>query len=296
MQRIKGLSAFPITPCLPDGRVDTDALQGLLDRLASAGVDSIGLLGSTGSYAYLTRPERRRAVEAAVACIAGRTKLLVGVGALRTDDAVALARDAKDAGADSGLLAPVSYAPLTDEEVFGLFDAVAATGLPLCIYNNPATTRFSFSPELVGRLAGVPGVIAVKNPAPPAEESAAAVQALRSRVPDEFSVGFSVDWHATAALRAGGDAWYSVLGGLYPATCLRLTRAAQAGDAAEVARIEGRLQPLWSLFRAYSSYRVMHLAATLAGIPNTAPPRPVLPLDPEAARKVEQVLGDLALD
>lgn len=144
MQWIKGLSAFPITPCFPDGRVDTDALQGVLDRLASAGVDSIGLLGSTGSYAYLTRSERRRAVEAAVACVAGRVKLLVGVGALRTDEAVAMAQDAKAAGADAGLLAPVSYAPLTDEEVFGLFDAVAKAGLPLYIYNNPAATRFSF--------------------------------------------------------------------------------------------------------------------------------------------------------
>lgn len=144
MQWIKGLSAFPITPCFPDGRVDTDALQGVLDRLASAGVDSIGLLGSTGSYAYLTRSERRRAVEAAVACVAGRVKLLVGVGALRTDEAVAMAQDAKAAGADAGLLAPVSYAPLTDEEVFGLFGAVAKAGLPLYIYNNPAATRFSF--------------------------------------------------------------------------------------------------------------------------------------------------------
>ncbi|MFL5331915.1 MAG: dihydrodipicolinate synthase family protein [Geminicoccaceae bacterium] len=296
MHWIKGLSAFPITPCLTDGRVDTDALQSLLDRLVLAGVDSIGLLGSTGSYAFLTRSERRRAVRAAVACVAGRVKLLVGVGALRRGEAVALAQDAKAAGANAGLLAPVSYARLTDEEVFGLFDAVAKAGLPLCIYNNPATTHFSFSPELVGRLAHVPGVVAVKNPAPSPQESAASVQALRSRVPDGFSVGFSVDWHAAAALLAGGDAWYSVLGGLYPATCLRLTRAAQAGDATEVARIDGRLQPLWSLFREHSSYRVMHLAAALAGIPNAAPPRPVLPLTGQAARSVEQVLNELTLD
>src|SRR5436309_3166865 len=59
MHWIKGLSAFPITPCLTDGRVDTDALQSLLDRLVLAGVDSIGLLGSTGSYAFVTRCPRK---------------------------------------------------------------------------------------------------------------------------------------------------------------------------------------------------------------------------------------------
>jgi 4-hydroxy-tetrahydrodipicolinate synthase len=58
----KGLSAFPITPCGSDGRVDTGALRRLLAPLLAAKVDSIGLLGSTGTYAYLTREERCRGV------------------------------------------------------------------------------------------------------------------------------------------------------------------------------------------------------------------------------------------
>ena len=37
-------------------------LRSLLDRLVRAKVHSIGLLGSTGSYPYLTRAERRRAI------------------------------------------------------------------------------------------------------------------------------------------------------------------------------------------------------------------------------------------
>ncbi|TXN55970.1 dihydrodipicolinate synthase family protein, partial [Methylobacterium sp. WL18] len=63
--RISGLSAFPITPSDADGRVDAAALRRLLDRLVEARVDSIGLLGSTGTYAYLSPDERRRAVEIA---------------------------------------------------------------------------------------------------------------------------------------------------------------------------------------------------------------------------------------
>src|SRR5687768_8772372 len=103
----RGLSAFPITPADPSGRVDADALTRLVQHLAAAGVDSVGLLGSTGTYAYLTRSERRRAVEAAANCLAGRVPLIVGVGALRTDDAQDLARDAAAAGAAGLLLAPV---------------------------------------------------------------------------------------------------------------------------------------------------------------------------------------------
>ena len=65
----RGLSAFPITPADADGRVDVEALQRLVKRLTDAGVDSIGLLGSTGSYPYLSRTERRRAIVAAVAIV-----------------------------------------------------------------------------------------------------------------------------------------------------------------------------------------------------------------------------------
>ena len=291
-----GLSAFPITPSTDDGEVDTASLAMLVERLVAARVDSIGLLGSTGSYPYFTRTERRRACKAAVECAAGRTPVMVGVGALRTDEAVSLAEDAVSAGAAAGLLAPMSYAPLQEEEVFQHFRAVAQTGLPLCIYNNPATTHFTVSTALVGRLATIAGVVAVKNPAPIPAECAESVATLRALVQPGFSVGYSVDWNAGAALLAGGDTWYSVLGGIYPATCLRLARAAQAGNRAEVARIDALLQPVWALFKSHSSFRVVHLAAAVAGIANARPVRPVLPLSDEAAWDVTRVLQDLALD
>ncbi len=146
MLRLTGLSAFPITPSDAEGRVEAEALRRLLEPLAAAGVDSIGLLGSTGTYAYLSRDARRRAVEIAAETVSGRVPLLVGIGALRTDEAIRLAQDARAAGAAAGLLAPVSYTPLTDAEVFAHFEAVAGEGgLPLVIYDNPATTTFSDS-------------------------------------------------------------------------------------------------------------------------------------------------------
>ena len=201
---LKGLSAFPITPADADGRVDVPALRRLVARLAGAGVDSVGLLGSTGTYAYLTRAERRRALEAALDETSGRVPILVGVGALRTDEAVALAQDARSAGAAAGLLAPVSYTPLTEDEVFEHFCTVARQShLPVCIYDNPATTHFRFGPALVGRLARVPGIAALKRPAPEADAVADHLGALRASVPDGFPIGFSGDWNAAEALGAG---------------------------------------------------------------------------------------------
>jgi 4-hydroxy-tetrahydrodipicolinate synthase len=276
-----GLSAFPLTPADAAGRVDADALGRLLDRLVVARVDSVGLLGSTGIYAYLDRAERRRAVEAAAARLGGRVPLIVGVGALRTDAAEALARDARDAGADGLLLAPVSYTPLTEDEVFAHVRAVAeAGGLPLCLYNNPTTTRFTFSPGLIERLARLDHVAAVKMPLP-ATGFEAELADLRGRVPPGFAIGYSGDWGCAEGLLAGADAWFSVLGGILPEVALEITRAARQGDAETARALDARLAPLWALFRAHGGLRVVYAIARELGLTDAVPPRPVLPL-PEA--------------
>jgi 4-hydroxy-tetrahydrodipicolinate synthase len=294
MPLFHGLSAFPITPADEQGHVDTDALATLLQRLVLAEVDSIGLLGSTGTYAYLTRSQRRRAVEAAVECVGGRVPIIVGIGALRTSDAQDLARDAQVAGADGLLLAPVSYTPLADEEVFQHFASVAAaTDLPVCIYNNPGTTHFAFSNELIVRLSAVPRIVAVKNPAPSPSDAAAKVDALRRTLPTDFAIGYSGDWHAAAAVLAGGVAWYSVLGGVLPGPSLAILRAAQAKDAAEVRRIDATLEPLWELFKEFSSLRVVYAAANLLGLTDAQPPRPILPLGAAERERIKLALVNL---
>ena len=287
MALFTGLAAYPITPADADGVVDTLTLRRLVRRLVDAGVDSIGLLGSTGTYAYLTRGERLRAIEAAVDEAAGRTPVMAGIGALRTDAALALTKDAKAAGAGAGLLAPVSYTPLTDEEVFAHYQTVAGeSGLPICIYNNPSTTHFTFSPALVQRLAAVPGIVAVKNPAPAAADVAAHLADLRGRVPTGFSLGYSVDAASAEAMIAGGDVWHSVLAGLCPEAPLAICRAARAGEAAEARRVNTRLKPIWDLFTRHGGLRVVYAAATLMGLSSAQPPRPILPLEETETAKV----------
>jgi 4-hydroxy-tetrahydrodipicolinate synthase len=296
MTVLKSLSAFPITPSDADGRVNVVALRKLLTPLIEAKVNSIGLLGSTGSYPYLSRAERRRALEAAIDEAGGRVPILVGVGALRTDDAVQLAQDAQAIGAAAGLLAPVSYTPLTEDEVFEHFATIAReSALPLCIYDNPSTTHFRFSPALIGRLSRLPGIIAVKSPAPEPQTVAAHLAELRSVVPDKFSLGYSVDCHSVEALIAGGDAWYSVVAGLFPRISMGLAQAVQNGDAAEARRLNERLEPLWSLFKEFSSLRVIYASADALGICRAEPPRPILPLAGAARQRVADVLEALDL-
>jgi 4-hydroxy-tetrahydrodipicolinate synthase len=289
-----GLSAFPLTPADEAGRVDTDALQRLLQRIVAAKADSIGLLGSTGTYMYLTREERRRAVAAAVECVGGRIPIIVGIGTLRTDDVQALARDAASGGAQALLLAPVSYTPLTEEEAFRHFEAAAgATDLPLAIYNNPSTTHFTFTDGLIQRLASLANISAIKMPLPKDLDFSGELSRLRSVTSSSFAIGYSGDWECGRALLAGADCWYSVVGGLFPKQALALTRAAAQGDAEETARLDARFQPLWHIFKAHGSLRVIYAAAEMLGLDAGNPPRPLLPLAPEVKPALEAAIAGL---
>lgn len=292
-----GLSAFPLTP-MNESQVDEAAFARLLERLLVARVDSICVLGSTGSYAYLSRAERARVVQLAVQQ-ADKVPVIAGIGALRTRDVLALAEDAQALGASALLLPPMSYQRLTHEEVFALYATVSrAISVPLCVYDNPATTHFEFTDELHGRIAQLPNVASIKIPGVPADADAARqrVTRLRALLPAHVTVGVSGDAFSALGLNAGCEAWYSVIGGLFPKEALHITRAAQAGEAERAVRLAAHLEPLWTLMRQHGSLRVVATAAEWLGlVQSPCLPLPVQSLQGDARQQVWDALDALQL-
>ncbi|PNI08352.1 dihydrodipicolinate synthase family protein [Arthrobacter sp. AFG7.2] len=294
-----GLSAFPLTPLAGDA-VDEGSFVRMVERLNAAGVDSITALGSTGSYAYLSAEERSRVARLAVEH-AGSTPVIVGIGALRTSQILANAENAERAGASGLLLAPMTYQPLTEDDVFELFRTVTAhTSLPVVVYDNPGTTRFTFSTELYGRIAELPRIASIKIPGVPGglEQARGRIQEIRAVVPASVTIGVSGDAHAAAGLVAGCDAWYSVIGGTLPALALGITRAVQEGRPAEAVAESGRLAPLWDLFAEFGgSLRVVAAIAEQLGLAGrSCLPLPIQGLTEDQRGRVAGVIGELGLD
>ena len=293
----KGLSAFPLTP-LSEAGIDFRAFAGLIERLADSDVDSMGVLGSTGSYAYLEKHERKRVLREALAH-AGGVPVIAGIGALRTRDVLELALDAEDAGAAGLLLAPVSYQPLQDHEVQALFETICtAVRTPICVYDNPGTTHFRFTDALHGRIAALPNIASIKIPrlADDPAEAAARVAALRACGPAHVTLGVSGDAAAVRGLLAGCDGWYSVTAGLFPEVALQIMRAVGSGDEEGAIALSARLAPLWSLYDRFGGIRVMACAAALLGLcSENCLPLPLQGLRDGEREEVETVLGGLVL-
>lgn len=323
---LKAVGAAGGTPATPRGsvsglaRIDEEALIRLIERAVAARVDSIAVLGSTGSYMYLSAAEREQVVRTAVQHASG-IPVLVGVGAIATSEVLEHVRAAEAAGAAGLVVAPVSYQRLNDEEVFGLFeDVTACATVPVIVYDNPTTTGFTFSLDLYARVAALPGVASIKVPPPPAGLAAATahIDAIRKRLPAHVTIGVSGDASAALGLAAGCDAWYSVIAGVMPQAAMQLAsevwagaagrpaerpaeRAAEAASEAALdpdqagaaggSMVRDALRPLLSLFADYGSLRVaVAVAEELGLVAEGSLPRPLLGLDAEGRARVSEAL------
>lgn len=294
-----GLSAFPLTPLAHDA-VDETAFARLIERLAAAQVDSITALGSTGSYAYLSNAERSLVARLAVEH-AGETPVFIGIGALRTSHVLENARNAEKAGASGLLLAPMTYQPLTDDDVFELFRTVTAnSSLPVIVYDNPATTHFTFNTELYGRIAELPGIASIKIPGVPDElhQAQARIREIRAIIPPHVTIGVSGDSKAATGLSAGCDAWYSVIGGTLPEPALQITRAALEGRSSDAFEVSARFAPLWQLFTEFGgSFRVVAAIAEQLGlVSKSCLPMPITGLTEGQRAITAGVMRELGID
>lgn len=231
---------------------------------------------------------------------AGTTPVFVGVSDLRTSHVLAHLEAAEAAGAAGVLLAPMTYQPLTEDDVFELFRTVTDhTDLPVIVYDNPGTTHVTFTAAMYADIARLPGIASIKIPGVPAEPEQARkhIAALRDLVPDHVTIGVSGDAHAARGLNAGCDAWYSVVGGTLPQPALRITRAAQQLRPEDAITESDRLAPLWALFAEFGgSLRVIAAVAERLGlVPDRCLPLPLLGLSDAQRARVAAVLDELGL-
>ncbi|UXN03812.1 dihydrodipicolinate synthase family protein [Bartonella sp. HY406] len=288
-----GLSAFPLTPMNENGVQEHHFIK-LIDNLSKHDIASIGLLGSTGCYAYLNRAERLHLTQIGQEH-AGDKPVMVSIGALRSRDVCHLADDAQKAGVKALLLAPLSYQPLSDAEVFGLYQNVCHNiSVPLCVYDNPQTTKFVFNNELYGKICNLPNIAAIKIGQIPKELNQAKtfIKQLRQDIPSHVKIGISGDAQAARGLSAGCDCWFSVLGGLFPKLALGLQIEAENKLNGDENLVSTALLPLWRLFEKYGSLRVIATAAEiLKKTDHPSLPLPLQSLSDEEHYNLSQLLN-----
>ncbi|MEO0666261.1 MAG: dihydrodipicolinate synthase family protein, partial [Pseudomonadota bacterium] len=132
----KGSMVALITP-FADGKVDFEALKRLVDWHISEGTTGLVPVGTTGESPTLSHDEHDAVVETVVSQAAGRVPVLAGAGSNNTAESVRLVAAAKAAGADGALVVTPYYNKPTQRGLMAHYEACAAVGLPIIIYNIP---------------------------------------------------------------------------------------------------------------------------------------------------------------
>lgn len=269
----------------PDLSVDHEAFAAHCRWMVEQGCSALVCGGSLGEAQTLAFDEKVALVRTAVAAVGDRAPVVLGIAALGTAEAVALARAAHAAGARGLMvLPPYVYAGDWGELRAHVGAVLAATPLPAMLYNNPSAYRVDFLPEQVAELAaGNPTLRAVKE----SSGDVRRITALRALCGDRLRLLVGMDDGVVEAVQAGATGWIAGLVNAFPAESVALFSAAAAGDRARTRRLYEWFLPLLRLDTVpkFVQYIKWVQAEVGRGRPHVRPPRGALTPPEEAAAR-----------
>ena len=225
----KGVFVAIVTP-FKNGKIDEEALRGLIDFQIAGGVDGIVPCGTTGESATLNHEEHDQVIRIAVDACKGKASVLAGTGSNSTQEAIQLSRNAKNAGADGLLQITPYYNKPNQEGLYHHFSSIAdAVDLPIVLYNVPSRTSVNMVPETVVRLAKIEKIVGIKE----ASGSLQAISKIIDNCGKDFTVLSGDDPLLWPILAIGGKGVISVTANILPAKVAALCKAAAIGDIAE---------------------------------------------------------------
>ena len=258
----KGSFVALITPMRADGSFDEKAYAEFVEWQIKEGTNGIVPVGTTGESPTLSHDEHKRVVEIAVSVAKGRIPVIAGAGSNSTEEAIALTRHAKEAGADAALIVTPYYNKPTQEGMFLHYSAIAdSVDLPIIIYNIPGRSVVNMSVETMARLAKHKNIVGVKD-------STADLQRpilQRLAMGPGFCQMSGEDQTAISFLAAGGHGCISVTANIAPRLCSEMHAAWADGRVKDAIAIQDRLTPLHDSLFCETSPGPVKYAASLLG-------------------------------
>ncbi len=225
----------------PDTAVDTEALRRLVEFHVENKTDVIIAVGTSGESATLNEEEHCQTIKQIIEFAAGRVPIIAGTGANSTLEAIALTKQAREAGADACLLVTPYYNKPTQEGLYQHHKAIAeAVDIPQILYNVPGRTACDMLPETIARLSEIKNIIGVKE----ATGDLARLDRLKALCPADFLLLSGDDATAMEFILRGGRGNISVTANVAPREMHDMCAAALAGDREKASEINQRLMGL----------------------------------------------------
>jgi len=293
MDKFTGIWPALVTPLTPEGRIDVEATEQLIESLLAAGVAGFYVCGGTGEGILLSPDVRREMAEAVIGAVAGRVPVMVHVGALATEVAVDLAQHASLAGADAVSAVPPFYYGYPFRAILDYYRAILAVAeVPLYLYYIPAATGASVSLEQLLEICALDGVAGLKYSA---HDLFFLSRLLAMRDPDKVNILSGPDELFLPCLALGCDGAIGTSYNFMPRVYIDIMQSFLRGELAMARRLQFAANGVISKLFPYGVIPATKAILSTLGyrVGHGVPPMP--PVEGEEARKLRKDLEDAGL-
>lgn len=184
----QGVFTIAVTPFLPNGALDFDSIDSMVDAYVERGATGLTILGMMGEAGKLSAEESIAVVERVVA--RASVPVVVGVSAPGFAAMSALTKAAMDTGAAGVMVAPPSSLR-TDAQILGYYHSAAeALGdVPFVLQDFPLATGVQMSTDVILKIvADCPSCVMLKHEDWPGLEKISALRAASDQGARRISI------------------------------------------------------------------------------------------------------------
>ncbi|MEM9241274.1 MAG: dihydrodipicolinate synthase family protein [Pseudomonadota bacterium] len=289
--QFEGIWTPIVTPSHDDHSINEEALAQTVEHLIKGGVHGIISAGTTGEYYAQSHEERIHLAKTIKKLIDGRVPMVMGTGALRTEESIEFAKAAKEIGADALLVATPPYSVPTGREI--ALHALAidrAANMPVMLYNYPGRMGVNMDEETLDRLGRSPNFCGIK-------ESSGDINRLHLIARDYPHLGLlcGMDDQALEFFAWGARGWVCAGSNFAPEAHVALYKTCVLeGDFTKGRAIMSAMMPLMRVLEQGGKFiQCIKHGLTMRGIPAGPPRKPLQPLNKDDKRALEEVIRTL---
>lgn len=286
-----GCATALITP-FKNGKIDFDALDGIIEFQISGGADALVVCGTTGESATLSDDERREIILHSVERVGARVPVIAGTGCNNIKKAVELSRFASEVGADAVMSVTPYYNKASESGLIKSFTAIAdSVQVPVIIYNVPSRTGVDIPISVYKRLAEHENIRAVKE----ASGSMVAVERILEVCDGMLDVYSGNDDMILPVISVGGCGVVSVVSNVVPQAVHELCEACFACRREYAAMLQLKLLALVRACFCEVNPIPIKAAASLMGLCENELRLPLCELDSLKHDELARVISEYGL-
>ena len=229
-----GVYLITVTPFTPDGELDVQSIDRLVDFYLQAGVDGLTLLGVLGEAPKLTAAESGEYVKRVLVRVNGQVPVVVGASASGFAAMGELTQRVMDMGADGVMVAPATGLR-TDDQIRNYFNMVNETlgpDVPWVLQDHPNATGVQMSSSVVMQVIDQsPNCVMLKHEDCPGLAKLSAIRAAQAQQtlkPLSILSGNGGGLFLPEELERGANG--AMTGFAYPEMMVEVCRAHAAGN------------------------------------------------------------------